>query len=213
VLLNDLSSDDLVPEAFFALGDTRRNQDASPENPLQKFVDARDAYAKIPQRFPNSRLVPLAWGSIGDCSLQLAAKDAKQYGNAIHAYGKVVTNVLADVSTRSQAEYGLARALELQASGKSPEESAALLKSAFEHYYNVVIGENLRDKEESDPFWLEKAGLSAARVAEEQNQWSVAINIYERLIGIEGLAPVWSRLQDKIKKVKKAREQSLGNND
>jgi TolA-binding protein len=202
-LINDLSrSDDLVAEAFFALGDTRRNQEAVPGSPLQRFIEAREAYAKIPQLHPTSPLVPLAWGSIGDCYLQLASQDTKQYETATNHYWKVVTNALADVSVRSQAEYGIARAFELQAAGKSAEESAAWLGGAFEHFYAIVIGSNLRAQEEPDPFWLEKAGLAAARLKEEQKEWRTAIRIYERMQ--EVLAPLRPRLQDRINK---AREQ------
>lgn len=202
-LINDLSrSDDLVAAAFFALGDTRRNQDATPGAPLQRFIDARDAYAKIPQLHPTSALVPLAWGSIGDCCLQLASQDAKQYEMATNSYWRALTNALADISVRSQAEFGIARALELQAAGKPAEESANWLAGAFDHYYSIVIGSNLRAQEEPDPFWVEKAGVAAARIKEEQKQWPTAIRIYERLQ--EVLPPLRPRLQDRINR---AREQ------
>lgn len=200
-LINDLSqSDELVAEAWFALGDTRRNQESTPGGAAQRFIEARKAYSKIPQLHPNSPLVPLAWGSIGDCALQLAAQDPKEYESATNAYWRVITNGLADISVRSQAEYGLGRAFELQAPGKPSEEGAGWIAGAFEHYYSIVIGSNLRAGDEPDPFWVEKAGMAAARLKEEQKQWSTAIRIYERLH--EVLQPLRPRLQDKINKAR-----------
>ncbi len=207
LLLNDRNCpDEIVAEAFFAYGDaktledTRTLEEADSAGPLQKFVEARKAFAKIPQLYPTNRLVPLALGRFGDCCLQLASQDPKQYETATNAYWKAMTHPSADIRVRSLAEYGLAQALELQAPGKLPAESAALLQAAFEHYYHILIGPDLRDKEEPDPFWVEKAGMAAARLKEGQNQWLVALRIYERLH--EVLPPLRPRLQDKIEKTK-----------
>jgi tetratricopeptide (TPR) repeat protein len=200
-IINDPGQpDELVAEAWFALGDTRRNQESAPGGPAQRFIEARKAYSKIPQLHPNSPLVPLAWGSIGDCALQLAAQDAREYESATNAYWRVITNGLADIAVRSQAEYGLGRALELQAAAKPAEESAGWLFGAFEHYYNIVVGSNLRAGDQPDPFWVEKAGMAAARLKEEQKQWTTAVRIYERLH--EVLPPLRPRLQDKMNKAR-----------
>jgi TolA-binding protein len=192
--------DEIVAEAFFALGDTFIKQDATPGKPLQKFIDAKSAFDKITQLFATNRvverLVPLAWGRIGDCYLQMASQDPKQYENATNAYAKAMAS--SDVSTRSLAEFGLATALELQAIGRPPPESSELLKAAFEHHYNILIGQNLADKEQPDPVWVEKAGLAAARLAEEQKQWRTAISIYERIQNV--LPPLRSRFREKIEK-------------
>lgn len=208
LLINDPTCpEDIVAEAFFALGDTRIAEAAETRNaPSQKFREAREHFAKIPMLFATNqvaeRLVYLAWGRIGDCSLQLAASDPRQYESATNAYWTVVTNALADVTARSMAEFGIGRALELQAAGTPAPESAVLLKTAAGHYYQVAFGANLTGAEQSDPFWVEKSAMAAARLAEEQKQWSVAINIYERLRNT--LEPLRSGLKDRIER---AREQ------
>ena len=79
-----------------------------------------------------------------------------------------------------------------------PEARTALLKLAFDHYFNVLIGGNLVGKTQSDAVWVEKAGFAAARLAEVQNQWSLAINVYKLMH--EGLAPLRPRLEEKISK-------------
>lgn len=194
---------DLAAEAFFALGDTILKGDADPANPLRKFTEANKAFAKIPQLFPNSRLVPLAWGAIGNCYFQMGAADRNYYTNAIDAYQQVLAPAgVADVSTRSQAELGIGIVLERQAQSKVAPEGTELLNAAREHYLNVFYGKNLRADEKPDPFWLNKAGLAAARLAEEQKQWDLAINIYSRLVSTT------PALQTSLnRKIDKARDQ------
>jgi tetratricopeptide (TPR) repeat protein len=215
-LINDIehSPVELVAEAFFALGDTYMSEDVTAARPpVKKFSEARIAFEKIPQlslSATNSaaqrlvqRLVPLAWGRIGDCSLQLASQDPKQYANATNAYGEVISHPLADVSTRSLAEYGLGRVLEAEASDtRTAPERADLLRRAFEHYFAILIGQNLRSAEKSDPLWIEKAGFAAARLKETQGEWKIALSVYQRMMDIEALAASRPRLQDKISKAR-----------
>src|SRR5207244_3524917 len=157
------------------------------------------AFARIPQRYPKHRTVPLAWGRIGDCRLQLASQDPKQLAEATNAYLTVMTQLPeADVTARSLAEFGLAAAIKTQADGKPPLESVALLKTSLDHLLNIVFGKNLREGEDPDPTWVERAGLAAGRLAEELKQWNIAMNIYERLQS--SLPPLRPRLQDRINK-------------
>lgn len=211
VLVNDIgrTPEEVVAEAFIALGDTFLSEDATAARPLDNFKEARKAFEKIPQlslfatNRAAQRLEPLAWGKIGDCSLQLASQDPKQYANAASAYWKVITNQVADLSTRSLAEYGLGRVFEIEATdNKTAAERADLFKAAFEHYFAILIGQNLRSLEKSDPIWIEKAGFAAARLKEAQGEWQVALNVYQRMLEIEELAPLHPRLQDKIGKAK-----------
>ena len=197
---------DIAAEAFFALGDTILSHDSNAARPLEKFETARTAFEKITQLplFATNRLagrlVPLAWGRIGDCSLQLASQDPKQFENATNAYRQAMTHPAADLATRTLAEYGLAYALETRAADKDtlPADKTALLKAAMERYANIVLGGNLSGDETMDPIWVEKAGLAAARLAESQLQWSAAIKIYERMHDV--LEPLRPRLRDKINK-------------
>jgi len=187
----------LLAEAFFALGDTFTRQEANPAKPLQKFDEALKTFSKISLNTPSSPLVPAAWGRIGDCYLQLAAQDLKQYDNATNAYWQAMTSRGAEVKVRYQAEVGLAQTLEKMARLKQPPDGA-LLKDAFDHYYNLVRDKALREGEKADPFWFEKAGLAAGRLAEELNQWEVAVNIYSRLLQV--LPQLRATLEKKIEK-------------
>ena len=145
-----------------------------------------------------AHLIPLAWGRIGDCSLQLASEDPKQYDNATNAYHQAMQHPAADLSTRSLAEFGLAHALEAQALDKdsTPESRTTLLKLAFDHYFNLVLGGNLTGRAQPDPVWVEKAGFAAARLAEAQQQWPLAINVYRTMQDV--LEPLRHRLEEKI---------------
>jgi len=173
---------DLAAEAFFALGDTILKGDADPANPYGRFDEAKEAYRKIflPQLHADGRMVALAWGAIGNCYFQMGAADKGYYTNAIEAYQQVLAPAsMADVSARSQAEMGIGLALERQAQSKAPPDNAELLEAAREHYLNVFYGKNV---EKPDPFWMKEAALAAARLAEEQKQWDLAIKIYSRLV-------------------------------
>ena len=188
----------LAAEAWFALGDTLVSQAADATKPLQRFSEAVVAFSKIPQQYPTNHLVPRAWGSIGNCYLQLATQEPRYYENAIDAYQKSLA-AATDVGTRSQAEVGLGLVLERQSTSQG---NAALTRAAFDHYYNVLIGKNLNPGETPDPYWTKEAGLAAARLAEEQKRWEVLVNIYQRLVSV--LPPLRPLLE---KRIERAREQ------
>jgi len=54
----------------------------------------------------------------------------------------------------------------------------------------------LRDDESADTFWVKKAGLQAASVAETLGEWPQAVKIYRRLE--ELLPPLRDSLEKKI---------------
>ena len=60
----------------------------------------------------------------------------------------------------------------------------------------------LRNGEEPDPFWVKKAGLEAARLAESLQQWPLAINLYGKLE--EWLPQMRSSLDKKILSAQKS---------
>jgi tetratricopeptide (TPR) repeat protein len=191
----------VAAEAYFELGDTLSLQEAEPGRPLEKFREARDAFSRIPQLYTNSPLVPAAWGRIGDCYLQLATQDAKLYDSAAEAYQRVLAWPTADVGARSQAELGLALVRERQAQLGDAPDSAALSRLARDHYLNILFGSNLRDGEQPVPYWLKEAGLAAARLAEDGNDWERALKIYQRLLSL--LPPMRPMLE---KRMDRARE-------
>lgn len=185
-LLDDKSCPpEVLAEAYFALGDTYTWLASPSGRPEDKFKDAVAAFAKIPQLYPTDRLAPLAWGRLGDCYRQWSELDPKYLEQATNAYDKVLapTN-RADVAARSQAEVGLGQVLERLAEPKTEPDKTGVLKAALDRYLNVFYGKNLGPSEKADPFWTKEAGLHAARLAENQQQWDVAINIYHRLAAL-----------------------------
>ena len=199
-LLNDPKCpEEIKAEAYFAEGDMLTLETPEPGKPLQKFAEAIVAFSKIPSLYPTNRLVPRAWGRIGDCYLQLGAADSKQYDEATNAFQKALVSAT-DVSARSKAEVGLARALEGMAELNS-SESATLLDTALAHYTSVLFQKNLRDAEQPDPFWLKEAGLAAGRLAEKRKQWEMAINIYNEMTSM--LPPVRELLKGRIDRAAK----------
>jgi len=196
--LTDTNAAELTVDAFFIAGESLIQQQGNPTRPLENFELAITAFNKIIQLHPTNSSAPLAWGRIGDCYFQLASQDPKLYDNATNAYFKVLTSPVADVSARSQARVGIGIVLERLAKTTDPE----LWRTAFESYYSVADPRNLRDGEKLDPYWFYNAGLAAARLSEEHQEWETAMRIYQRMIdALPALRPGLER------KLEKAREQ------
>jgi TolA-binding protein len=194
---------ELAAEAFFALGDTILVGEGDPANPIRKFDEAREAFRRIPQRYPASRLVALAWGKIGNCYFQMAAVDSKYYTNALDSYSRVLTLTNdPGVVARCQAEFGIAQIFEKQAQG--PAQNGELLKLALDRYLNIFNGKTLKAGEMADSACVRQAGYAAARLAEERKQWEVALNIY---IGLRQLAPESRDSPDLERKIARLRQQ------
>ncbi|MBI5383213.1 MAG: tetratricopeptide repeat protein [Verrucomicrobia bacterium] len=171
----------LVAEAFFAYGDALLAQPLGPDhtNAPARLETALETFRKIPQLFPNSPLVPRALGRMADCY----AQDPLRYTNALEFYRQALNAPQADQATRSQAEVGLGHTLVRLAQLKSPPDAEGL-KSALDHYRNVIYGSSLADGEAPLPFWVKEAGLAAARLLESQRRWTELISLYERIQGI-----------------------------
>jgi outer membrane protein assembly factor BamD (BamD/ComL family) len=162
----------LKAHALFEWGDAATRLESTDTNkPLANFEEAIRIFSKLQQLYPTNDLAPLARGRMGDCYLQLAASDSTQYEVVAQAYQQVMDAANAGITARSQAEVGLAAVLDKQGSKKSEPEQTQSRQRAFEHYLNVVYEKNLRDGEKADPFWLKKAGLEAAKLAEELQMW------------------------------------------
>ena len=182
-LINDKGCPDaLVAETLFAYGDALISKGQLPgnTNALAQYETAVEAFRKIPQLYPSSPLVPHAWGRMGDCYFQMAGRDPRRYTNAVECYEKAMSAPNADLATRSQAEIGLGNTLVKQAELKAPPD-LDLMKSARDHYLNIVYGKNLHEAEAPIPIWVKEAGLAAAKILETQQQWTQAINLYTHL--------------------------------
>ena len=181
--------DEIKAQALFEYGDATMLLDSAETNrPLANFSEAIRIFAKLPQLYETSDLVPLAWGRIGDSYLQLAVADAANYASASNAYQKVIEHPRARLVTRSQAEAGLASVLEKMAAAQKPAAALPWLKLAQEHQLNVALATNLRDGETADPFWQKKTTLAAAALAEQLGDWPQAVKLYERLLKLQPAA-------------------------
>lgn len=171
----------LVARAYFAFGDCLvLEPEANP--PL---ADAMTAFDRVIQLFPQSPEALLARGRLADCHLQRATLDtanaANDYQAAADLYLALIAVPDADISTRSQAEVQLGLVRERQAAAAPDPERPELLRQALAHRLRVLHGANLRPNESVAPFWVHRAGLEAARLAESLGQLDEAVQTYERL--------------------------------
>ena len=189
----------LYVQALFAYGGALMQEPSSDtNNPLANFEKAIQVFKAIDQTYPQSEQAALAWGEIGDCYLQLAGQPqgAHFYDDATNAYAQVINSPLADAAARSQAQMGIGLVFEKRAAPATGPDQAALLQLALQNYLDVLYGKNLREGESANPFWVKKAGLQAAGVAETLGEWPQAVNVYRRLE--ELLPPLHDLLEKKI---------------
>jgi TolA-binding protein len=194
---------ELTAEAFFLAGDSLVQQSPEPGKPLlANFEEAIKAFNKIIVLYPTNSRAALAWGRIGDCYFQLASQDPKLYETATNAYSQVLNSPVADVAARSQVRVGIGQILERLAAIADAAEARTLRTQAFESYYSVINPADLRPGEKLEPYWFKEAGLAAARLAEQNQQWETAARIYMRLIeALPSLRPTLER------KLQNARDQ------
>ena len=177
---------ELKAQALFEYGDATMLLETGDTNkPFGNFSEAIRIFAKIPQLYETSDLVPAAWGRIGDSYLQLATLDAANYASASNAYQKVLETSRASVAARSQAEAGIGIVLEKIATTRTGADATTMLNLALEAQLNVALGTNLRDGESADAFWQKKSSLAAATLAEQLGDWTQAVNLYERLLKLQ----------------------------
>jgi TolA-binding protein len=165
-------------------------------NPLANFQLATNVFSPIAQAYPTNQWGAQALIESGNCDLQMANFDA-----ATNAYAQVFNSPFADVSARSQAQIGFGIVLEKLAALASGASQDALLEMAWDNYYDVFKGNNLRNGpgEESDPFWQKKAGLEAERLAEYFQAWPTALKYYQHMTNSwPSLQPV---LENKIERL------------
>jgi TolA-binding protein len=180
---------DLNAQALFAYGSALMSMDSTDtNNPLANFQLAAKVFGQLD---PTNELGALARVEIGDCNLQLT-----NYDEATNAYAQVVSSTNASVSARSRAQIGFGIALEKKAALTTGGDQTALLQLALQNYLDVLYGKNLHDGEMPDLFWVKKAGLQAAGVAETLGEWPQAVAVYQRLEDL--LPPLRTLLENKI---------------
>jgi outer membrane protein assembly factor BamD (BamD/ComL family) len=171
---------DLNAQALFAYGSALMLSDSrDTNNPLANFQLATNVFNQICQLYPTNEPGALAWNEIGDCDLQLGAFDA-----ATNAYAQVFNSPFANISARSRAQIGFGIALEKKAALVSGASQNELLDQALDNYLDVFWGDNLRDGEQWDLFWVKKAGLQAAPLVGRLNDPDAERAFYGSLKGV-----------------------------
>jgi TolA-binding protein len=192
---------DLQVQATMAYADATISQDST--NKPAELKDAINSLQTIIQTQSNSWQAAQAWGRIGDCYFDLGAKDANQYTNATSAYRKVIDAPAATGAARYEARFKLGATIEKQAALAIGDAQTALFKQALSQYVDAFY-QGLHDSDKPSPLWTKKSGMAAGQLAEELQQWQVAIEIYQQL---KVLVPVLAQSCDK--KIAKAREHLL----
>lgn len=172
---SDCCPRDVYADALFAYGDVFA-ADSSVD--VSRFGTARTAFQRLVSDYPESLVVPAAFGRIGECSIQLGAHE-----DATNAFVACMRHPLATVAERSRAEVGLGVALERKAESLPAAEQSALLDAARDHYLNVFYQRNidLQKGEVPDPQWLQQSCESAVKLAVRRKDWTSAARLYERL--------------------------------
>ncbi len=189
-------------EGLFALGDTILEQFYGNSASNSLLNEAIAVFAQITNATPGNTLAALALGRLGDCYRQWAdvKSDPNSYTNAAQMYQAALNlcrppasqagpapaptradvlpagvparpvssgaAVAVDTASCDQAEVGLGLVAERQ---RQPDR-------ALEYYSKVLYAGD------ADPYWVEQAGVAAARLCEERQQWEQAVHIYNRVL-------------------------------
>jgi TolA-binding protein len=170
----------ILGEAWFQLGYTDFLQFQANRTNKALLSDALTALGHVTNASPSNALAPQALGQVGNCWLAWAPLDpvASEKTNDLTTAARMFQAELelpqADVTARSQGEYGLG--MVAQALNRPPEE-------ALNHYLRVVYNEVIHDEsaEKPDPVWVKEAGVAAWQLCEEMKDWKDATNIYARV--------------------------------
>ena len=173
----------LVRRGYFALGDVLFQQfQATPTN--GNYLDqAISAITQATNGAPTNAVAVEALGRLGEYDMAWAEKNKSTNTYAIvkQIYETIVNfpgaGGAVSAAARNQAEIGLGLVAEQQGQ----------LEEALGHYLKVLyVGPDL-----FDPYWVKRAGEYAARICEDQQRWSEAAKVYERVLkAVPALGPV-----------------------
>jgi tetratricopeptide (TPR) repeat protein len=149
---------------------------ADTNNPLANLQKATNMFSQIVALYPTNQYGARAWGELGDCDVQLGDLDG-----ATNAYAQVFNADAANASIRSAAQVGFGMALEKKARAAAGADQTGLQQLALDNYLDVFRKSNLNGEEVADVFWVKKAGLQAAGVAEAMGDGNMAATLYEDL--------------------------------
>jgi TolA-binding protein len=150
-------------DARFWQGDTLIEQGGK-----NAYGNALLVFDQLIREFKGSDLVDEAWGRYADCQFTL-----QRYYEAIPSYQNVVNSGSANVSQKNHAHYQIAVCYEKL---NRPSD-------AFDQYMEIVYDRvTAEPKPVTESFWFCKAGMAAAAIKKQQDQWREAMKIYQRLI-------------------------------
>jgi outer membrane protein assembly factor BamD (BamD/ComL family) len=168
----------LRARAFFAHGGALMLSAPASTNRVEKWEEARQVFDVVWRWYPSNEVAAAAWGEIGNCALAIAATDPAYYHTASNANHKAYTFPAAPGEERALAKMGLATVLEKQASLATGAAQTNLLKQARDHALDLY---SPHENEAPNSFTRRKAGLEAARLSEELNEWRPALQLYRDL--------------------------------
>lgn len=138
-----------------------------------RFADALTLYDRILSANPPTEVLHAAMMEKGDTLFAQGAGQTDKFAEAAGVYAAVASDTQAPPDWRDQAACKQANAL-----ARLGQSEAALA------VYRSVL--DRPDEAGSDPFWFYKAGLEAARLLEEQQDWPAAIAVYDKLSSARG---------------------------
>lgn len=139
----------------------------------QHFADALTLYDRMLASETPSEVRQAALMERGDTLFAMGAQDPAKLAEAAETYSKLSTDPASPADWRDQA--ACKRAAALARAGCTAEALAA--------YRDVLTRP---PGQSADPFWFYKAGLEAARLLEEQKDWTAAIAVYDQLAAVKG---------------------------
>ncbi len=158
---------ELKAKALFAYGGALTLLPSGDTNKLANWEQARRVFSRIAQLYPTNQQTALAWGEIGNCSLQLATADVSYYAAASNAFQQAIASPFASVAAHSQAKVGLGITLEKMAELKPAAEKNELLVLARDNYLDVTLATGAA----ADLYWQKEAGNKALKVLEALEDW------------------------------------------
>lgn len=158
---------------------------------LNEFGQALNIFDTLIKDYPNCPLMAEAHGRKGDCLFTL-----NRYDEAVASF-RIALDLAANApaALRNQLRFKIGQCFER---GGKPDD-------AFEFYGRIVQEASVAPPSDEPPdrFWTGKAGLAAASIKEQLNQWREAMTIYEKMIPLcPDLKPL---LEDRIRKIRTQR--------
>jgi len=181
-LLDNYMTSQWRPDARFWQGDALIEQQHGDEG----YANALLVFDQLIRDFPDSDLVDEARGRKGDCQFTL-----KRYQEAIVSYQSVVDSRTANVTQKNHARYQIGRCY----------EALGRIAEAFEQYMIILYDQvpSADNKPIPESLWFCRAGMAAAAIKKQQDQWREAMNIYKRIV--EGNVSCSQEAQDQVRAI------------